>query len=301
MAASSLARQLGALQPEKRTRRGQASLLFDDREAEKYDVQTIFEIGLAGFSELCRADAQFRQWESSLFSTSAAEFDRDLQTAEVNATLDASLSSFFKALCPHYLQRGAHKAMEFLIRRFRVHVYNVDDIMACILPHHETLIFARTVAILQFSDTGLWGFLRGVKKTGAPLNRSMLVQQLRKDEALLTFMADSALHCGAESESVGHPTVKAFLVCCSELLQGGTVPPSAAHQRILLSTLSRGLAAEAPASMHAACTGVAVSLATAVPLSQDIVIGLATAITAVPGTTQEAVATTVAGLAALYA
>ena len=119
MAASSLARQLGALQPEKRTRRGQASLLFDDREAEKYDVQTIFEIGLAGFSELCRADAQFRQWESSLFSTSAAEFDRDLQTAEVNATLDASLSSFFKALCPHYLQRGAHKAMEFLIRRFR--------------------------------------------------------------------------------------------------------------------------------------------------------------------------------------
>ena len=117
--ASSLAAQLTALQPEVRTRRGQASLLFDDREAEKYTVQTVYEIGLAGFSELCRVEPAFRSFESTLFSTSAVEFDRDLQSPEVNTQLDDSLNAFFRELSPHYLLKGAHKAMEFLVRRFR--------------------------------------------------------------------------------------------------------------------------------------------------------------------------------------
>ena len=141
--ASSLAAQLTALQPEVRSRRGQASLLFDDREAEKFTVQTVFEIGLAGFSELCRAEPAFRSFEGTLFSTSAMEFDRDLQSAEVNKQLDASLDAFLAALSPHYLLKGAHKAMEFLVRRFRwvefrLRVPLPPHPCTCPLPPHST-------------------------------------------------------------------------------------------------------------------------------------------------------------------
>lgn len=119
MAASALAKQLDALQPEKRTRRGQASLLFDDREAEKYDQQTIYEIGLAGFSELCRHDAAFRQFEQSLFAASAKSFDRELRTQVENDDLDQLLSRFMRVLSAHYLLKAAAKVMEFFIRRYR--------------------------------------------------------------------------------------------------------------------------------------------------------------------------------------
>jgi hypothetical protein len=41
------------------------------------------------------------------------------------------------------------KALEWLIRRFRIHEYNVDAIIRAIIPYHETALFVTMVSILE--------------------------------------------------------------------------------------------------------------------------------------------------------
>ena len=41
--------------------------------------------------------------------------------------------------------RAAHKALEFLIRRFEIHKYNVAAVLGCILPYHSTRWSVRMV------------------------------------------------------------------------------------------------------------------------------------------------------------
>lgn len=45
--------------------------------------------------------------------------------------------------------KPAGKALEWLIRRFRINEYNVDAVMQAILPYHETALFVTMVSILQ--------------------------------------------------------------------------------------------------------------------------------------------------------
>ena len=45
--------------------------------------------------------------------------------------------------------KPAGKALEWLIRRFRINEYNVDAVMLAILPYHETALFVTMVSILQ--------------------------------------------------------------------------------------------------------------------------------------------------------
>lgn len=71
------------------------------------------------------------------------------QTPEENAKLDASIAAFLRQLSPYFLLKPAAKAMEWLIRRFRVQDFNVEAVLACIFPYHETKLFAQMVSLLD--------------------------------------------------------------------------------------------------------------------------------------------------------
>ena len=201
---SQLARQLSQLQTETRTGRGRASLLFHAREAEAHDLHAIYGIGCNGFAEILQGSPHVAEFSADLFSPTWKELDRDTQDAATNATINGRIAAFLRALAPQMLTRAAHKCLEYLIRRFKIHVYNVDAVMEAVLPYHDSAFFGRLVQILELasasralgpgsSTVALWQFLSGCQSTGAPLTRDVLVRQCLKDTAVLRFICDAAV------------------------------------------------------------------------------------------------------------
>jgi U3 small nucleolar RNA-associated protein 10 len=95
------------------------SLVFEKKVAGSQDFETIYQICLEGYQDLCRLDARFDSFQRSLFSPQSKDQDRTQMTAEENVALDAVLEAFLGLVGSKLLLRPALKAIEWLVRRFR--------------------------------------------------------------------------------------------------------------------------------------------------------------------------------------
>ena len=84
-----------------------------------------------------------------LFGPESESRNRELLSKPENTQLDAELRSFFRQLSPFFQLPAAGKAAEWLVRRYQVHEYSVDEIVRCVLPYHDTKLFVRTVQMLD--------------------------------------------------------------------------------------------------------------------------------------------------------
>lgn len=66
--------------------------------------------------------AEFRAYEQTLFSPKSKETERLQLTSDENAALDEQITSFLRLLSPFFLLKPAHKALEYLIRKYRINV-----------------------------------------------------------------------------------------------------------------------------------------------------------------------------------
>ncbi|KAF9427830.1 HEAT repeat-containing protein 1, partial [Podila epigama] len=185
-----------------------ASFLFDSKQAADYDIDTIFSIGSNGITELKQLDPKFASFEKTLFAESMKNVDRVLQSKEDNVKLDESVTLFLRQLSPYFLVKPAGKALEWLIRRFRIHEFNVDAVVRCILPYHETSLFVTMVSILQIEDSSRWVFLRPIRKSKQPLERNLLIQYMLKDRSLIEFVCETVLE--AVSRQMSFKTLVSF-------------------------------------------------------------------------------------------
>lgn len=138
-------------------------------------------------------DHQFTPFERTLFAGSLSNpraFDREGQTPKQLEKLDSSIAHFLRILSPYFLLGASHKVLEFLLRRYKIHVYNVDAVLECVLPFHETHLFARMLPLLQIDKQSRWGFLRDAQRAEAPLARTTLVKRCILDVSLLEFLSD---------------------------------------------------------------------------------------------------------------
>ncbi|KAG0589672.1 hypothetical protein KC19_1G038600 [Ceratodon purpureus] len=195
--ASSLALQLEALAvkagpPTTVNTKTRPSLLFSPTHAADIDLRTIFDLCESGLEELAGTDKRFEAYRKTLFSVETLKLDRELQSRELNEKLNGSISTFLRILSHYILLKPAHQILEYLIRRYKIHVYNVDDILICALPYHETTLFVRIVQLLQLKKTK-WAFLERVQKTGAAPTRAALVNQCRSDPAMLDTLCEAAI------------------------------------------------------------------------------------------------------------
>ena len=67
---------------------------------------------------------------------------------------------------------------------------NVEQIMECILPYHETKQFVQVVQTLALVDGTRWTFLRPIQDSNVHLGRTLLVRRCAKDHSLLPFICD---------------------------------------------------------------------------------------------------------------
>ena len=95
------------------------SLIFDKKVAGSQEFETIYQICLEGYQDLCGLDARFDNFQRNLFSTQSKNQDRTQMTADENAALDAVLEVFLGLIGSKLLLRPAVKAIEWLVRRFK--------------------------------------------------------------------------------------------------------------------------------------------------------------------------------------
>jgi U3 small nucleolar RNA-associated protein 10 len=170
---SSLQQQLEKLAPTSlfsAISKQRASLVWDAKQAADIDRETVFQVSLAALLELTKLDSAFGQFSQTLFAPAIIGQDRNLlvrreivlilwQNAQENQKLDLSISLFFTCLSPHFLHAASFKACEWLVRRWKglppsvdrniVNELNLEAIISCILPYHETTQFVKFVSILS--------------------------------------------------------------------------------------------------------------------------------------------------------
>lgn len=167
------------------------SILFDPKEAADVDLDTLLGLALSGLEVLISTDERFRIYKNDLFSHKSRELDRELMTIEENNGINAAINSYLHLLSNYFQLSSALKTLEYLIRRYKIHVFNTEDLILCALPYHDTYIFVRIVQILDTGNTK-WKFLDGVKASGAPPPRKVIVQQCIRDFGVLEALCNYA-------------------------------------------------------------------------------------------------------------
>ncbi|RPD60690.1 hypothetical protein L227DRAFT_501246 [Lentinus tigrinus ALCF2SS1-6] len=270
---SSLAEQLakGAslnanlLNEKTRKQAASESYLFSPKQARQHDLDSLHALGVNGFLQLKLLQPEVAQYEHALFSEHAKAFDRTLQPAEQNAQLDSTIAAFLPLLGPFLLDAPTGKVLEWLVRRFRIHEFNVEDVVSLFLPYHETPHFTKMVSILHISDSSPLRFLQAYKTTVTPLHRQLLLKEmLSKSEvarlvikilpsvlkdhgagvhrALIAFHTGALLEYVAKCKSLDENAMALLLPAAMEPLNSASaedisVKPALLHELILGSYL----------------------------------------------------------------
>lgn len=100
--------------------------------------------------------------------------DRLMLPKEENDAIDKAVKEFLHLASPFLLSKGASKCLEWLVRRFRIHEFSVEDVLAAFLPYHDTQQFARMLSICKLDGKPHLQFLLSVKKTSSPLPAGVL-------------------------------------------------------------------------------------------------------------------------------
>nr|CCA26134.1 conserved hypothetical protein [Albugo laibachii Nc14] len=222
---SSLALQLQSLREKGAgSKRRIVSFLYDHREAAQLDDEMIYNMACNGLIELQKIDARFDTFledpsktqknskfsVSDLFSRQKVHFRRAHLTPVEDSQLSAHLRIVIDALSGYFLLNATHKVLEFLIWRYEIHRFNVDDVMTMIICYHESPFFARMFRLLHIRDTR-WEFLLSVKTQKRSSSaeheimvvRDVLVQRALDDTSLIEFIFDAMYPSSTESTQQG--------------------------------------------------------------------------------------------------
>lgn len=199
------------------------TFLYDPREAARVDNETIYNLAWNGLLELKQMDARFEEFDANkdiarLFSRQRIHFHRAQLAKHEDAELNAALAKVLDALSGYFLLGATHKVLEFLVRRYEVHRFNVHDVMATIVSYHESPWFAKMVRILHIHNTR-WEFLLQVKQSGEPLLRAALVQRALDDSSIADFLFATATRIGAANPKL----ISLYTLVTLEMLEHGQV------------------------------------------------------------------------------
>lgn len=244
---SSLLQQLTRLQAEtvKTTGSGMAkrvpTLIFGDR-AKQIPLRVIHEISVAALLELQGYDERFCRFTKSLFGEEAVDYDRDVHTAQENAELDSEMAGFLDLLVPWLDLGAAPRALEFLIRRYRLDLHLGDRLLLAFLPYHETEVFRTLVDSLSATantpEKIKQDSLLGIIGTGGwPAPRQALRPALLRNScALLGKLREYVVELSPCASSQAFYARFVSVLACDSLREGArSRDPDTAKGRALIS------------------------------------------------------------------
>ncbi|KAA6406586.1 MAG: hypothetical protein FRX48_09641 [Lasallia pustulata] len=164
------------------------SLLFEPRVAATQDFDTIYQICYEGFEELCQLDSRFISFARNVFSEQSKQEDRTQMTAAQNTELDDVLEDFLGLVGARLLLRPALKAVEWLVRRFKVHEYNTLPLLLTFLPYHTTSMFPTLLSILPPNIPPALKFLRPYTQSLTNPSRHTIVYSAAHNHAFFSAL-----------------------------------------------------------------------------------------------------------------
>ena len=193
----SLADQLKNLKiPGKRSGAGSHSysVLFDQSTAAKLDNEAVFNIGVSGFKQILSIDPLFVEYEEALFSRRTIQVQRVMLDRTQEKKLKKRIDDFLMLITPYLQLQSAKKCLEWLVRRFEINVFDQDALMRCILPFHETQMFASILQIITMDEqASVWDYiLPKLKKNDGKLNTQTLIHHCFDNRSLLEFLCNFA-------------------------------------------------------------------------------------------------------------
>ncbi|KZO97606.1 hypothetical protein CALVIDRAFT_536183 [Calocera viscosa TUFC12733] len=169
------------------------SYLFTAQEASRHDPESIHGFAYNAFLQLESLDPKFSEYEDDLFSEAVKIQDRTLLNPADNDKLNTTLDSFLRLLSGHLFIEASSRVLEWLVRHFRITEFNIDGVMECFLPYHDSPLFVRILSIVhnkEYRGTINWTFLEAFKKISQPMPRDSLLVAMEKDSQLLRFVVD---------------------------------------------------------------------------------------------------------------
>ncbi|OKL61537.1 U3 small nucleolar RNA-associated protein 10 [Talaromyces atroroseus] len=283
------------------------SLIFDTKVAKSQDFDTLYQICNDGFQELCQLDARFAEFERTLFSLHSKTEDRREMTAAQNKDLDVVLESFMGLVGGKLQLSPAVKALEWLIRRFRVHEYNTTFLLLTFLPYHSLPIFLDLLDILPDDLTPTFNDLRAYKKSRVNPPMEAIVRTAAKNTAFSTAFNNYTIQ--VSKQNAHYHGLLAFwsgimTQACSEMLNsaraGRRDVEKKNHEDIFihfLPVLNDGFAMKKVSELVIGCYMITVVFATKAALTEHVIDTLMTAVSG--SCTQETINSAVVTLAVL--
>ncbi|KAF8626030.1 hypothetical protein AX15_005120 [Amanita polypyramis BW_CC] len=178
-----------ALLVDRSRRKPKESYLFTGKEADNHDLDSLHALGINGLVQLSTLNPSFRAFEGDLFSDQARSTDRTLLSSQLNAELNKSIAGLLPLLGPYLLEAPTNKVLEWLVRRFRINEFNVEDVLALFLPYHETPHFTKMLTILHIKPNSTWSFLLPFKAAAQSVPRSPMVTEMLRNTDVIRFVA----------------------------------------------------------------------------------------------------------------
>ncbi|PHH92532.1 hypothetical protein CDD83_6930 [Cordyceps sp. RAO-2017] len=184
------------------------SLIWEARVAATQSFQTLYATCHPGFEELCQLDARFVRFQSTIFSPESQDQDRTQLTAAECDELDRQLEAFLRLAGSRLRLMPAIKAIEWLIRRFRIHEENTVVLLMTFLPYHSIPAFATLLSILPARVPREFRFLDPYIRSLTPPPRSVFVHQAVLYPDFLYSVSEYTLEsCRSQSQ---HPALVTF-------------------------------------------------------------------------------------------
>ena len=264
------------------------SLIFEPRIAGSQDFETIYQICLEGFQDLCQLDQRFLDFQRNIFNPQSKDQDRVQMTAHENEALDSVLEQFLSLVGSRLLLRPAVKTLEWLIRRFKVHTYNTSCLISTFLPYHETPIFQNLLSILPGNLPVEYKFLGPYLNTATNPPRHAIAYSATSSDPFFAIFCSYTLHTCRQNAS--YPLLLTFWTSIvTEAVAGKLALAQSGRQEVqqqrqedvlfkVLPILSEGLSLHDVPEMVLACYMISVMLANKIDLSDDVIDSLMEAI-----------------------
>lgn len=166
------------------------SLLFTPVEAARHDQGSFAALALRGLAGVAALEPEAAAF-APLFQGQAK--DRETLSRDEADRLDNEIHKLLRLLSPHLLVRAAQEVVEGLIQRYSVHQWNVDAVLECALPYHDSLMFTRLLEGLHVKGKPRWSWLQTLKEKPATLVRAAFAKYCSKDISVLAFVGEAVM------------------------------------------------------------------------------------------------------------
>ncbi|KAB8079511.1 U3 small nucleolar RNA-associated protein 10 [Aspergillus leporis] len=264
------------------------SLIFDRKVAGSQDFDTIYQICNEGFQELCQLDPRFAPFERTIFSEHSKGQERTEMNAAQNKELDAVLEDFLALVGGRLLLSPAVKAVDWLIRRFRVHEHNTAFTILTFLPYHTTPLFLNLLSIVPEDLTPTFKVLNPYKKSSINPPRHPLVHSATTNKSFFAALNNYTLQ--VSRQQAGHHALLTFWAGIVTEAVAGMLDSARSGRRSIekekhddiiirvLPVLNDGLAMKDVAELVIGCYMICVAIAQKAALNDNVIDSLMEAV-----------------------